>query len=421
VKNLLLRARIEPLTAEAAATLARAYGFNGLLYVESRSGLSSGQAIESGLFVTFDESRTLSFAGLPYRYSDVANWNRGPDLPFAQAAPIAGQFLQENGWLTYPYETAVSDEGQGVLFFPVIDDVLLLTPAHSVRVTGSGDVSGMAIYPLDNLSQIGRYPIITAEMAWSQVQNPANHGDVFYRLVPPAGETAVASIFPTVYSNIPTPGEAGNFYTNIWAYLPLAGDSPPIIRSSDFFRIIGDAAVLNELAEQTDFVVHLWGTVRESAPDLLELELSRWETVSDAGGVPMFFGVIQQEGNHAFLVDEVNRTTYLLPDAPTGLLARDYAAVVGWPETEKETNRLIWQTISVYPPPIEGEPKQTAVPLQTITIEDVKLVYNRLPAFAAGMPDNLFIPAWQFTGMADNGFSVTVRVTAVMSDYLRTS
>ncbi|MBE2197227.1 MAG: hypothetical protein IAE79_01375 [Anaerolinea sp.] len=74
-------ARIEPLTAEQASAVAQTYGFDGPHYVESRRGLSADQAIESGLFVAFDESRTLSFAGLPYSYSDAANWNQGLDLP----------------------------------------------------------------------------------------------------------------------------------------------------------------------------------------------------------------------------------------------------------------------------------------------------------------------------------------------------
>lgn len=407
--------RPEPLTAEAAAFLAQTYGFDGPLYVESRRGLSTDQAIESGLFAAFDESHTLSFAGPPYRYSDAAHQNQGPDLPFAQAAPIAEQFLQENGWLTYPYETAVSDEGQGVVFFPLIDDGLLLTPAHSVRVAGNGGIVSMAIYPLENLNPIGRYPLITAEAAWSQVQNPADNGGVFYRLVPAADETAVADSFPIVYNNIPAPGETGDFYTTIRAYRPLAGDSPPIIRSSDFLRITGDTAVLNELAEQTDSVVHVWGTVREFAPGLLELELSRWETAADAGGVPTFFGVVQQADDQAFLVDEANRSRYLLPDAPADLSAGDYAAVEGWPEMENEVNQLVWQSISVYPPPVESEPQATAVPPQAITINSARLVYLWQSAHTTGLPDNLFMPAWEFAGTADNGVAVTVWVTAVSS------
>lgn len=406
-------AQAEPLTAEQAATLAQTFGFDNPLYVEQRSGLSTSETAALGLLVAFDGSRTLSFSGRPYSYSDVSNWNQGPDLPFDQAAPIAEQFLQENGWLTFPYGMAESDQGEGVLFLPIIDGVLLSSPAYGVRVAGNGRISGMSIYPLDDLAPTGSYSIMTAEMAWQQVQVDPNRPGTFYRIVPDAGETAVAANFPTEYSNIPAPGETGDFYTNIWAYRPLAGDASPIIQSSDFFRITGEADMLNELAKQTDFVVHLWGTVRESASGLLELELSRWEVVSDAGGVPMFFGIIQREGDQLFLADEANRTDYHLPHAPARLQEGDSAAVTGMPDVANGSDLLIWQKIAVYPPQPAIDPLPTAVPMQAIIIEDVKLVYHRLPAFAAGLPDDLFIPTWQFTGTADNGAQVEVWVTAV--------
>jgi hypothetical protein len=63
------------------------------------------------MYVAFDGSLTLSFAGLPYSYNDLSNRHQGPELPFDQAARIAGHFLQENGWLTFPYTLAESDQG----------------------------------------------------------------------------------------------------------------------------------------------------------------------------------------------------------------------------------------------------------------------------------------------------------------------
>jgi hypothetical protein len=91
--------------------------------------------------------------------------------------------------------------------------------------------------------------------------------------------------------------------------------------------------MLDELAEQTDYLIHLWGTVQEPSPELLELELSQWEVVTNAGGLPMSFGTIQQDGDQTFLIDEGNNATYLLPNAPVELQADDYAAVAGLPET----------------------------------------------------------------------------------------
>jgi hypothetical protein len=59
--------------------------------------------------------------------------------------------------------------------------------------------------------------------------------------------------------------------------------------------------------------------------------------------------------------------------------------------------------------------------MQALTIESAKLVYMSLPAFATGRADNLFIPAWQFAGTADNKAQVTLWVTAVLPEYISTT
>jgi hypothetical protein len=263
---------------------------------------------------------------------------------------------------------------------------------------------------------------MSAEMAWKQLQDNPNMSGTFYRTVLPPPETAVAPAFPAEYTNIPAAGESGDFYTNVWAYRPLAGDGSVNVQTSDFFRVTGAAAMLDELAEQTDYLIHLWGTVQEPSPGLLELELSQWEAVPDAGGLPISFGTIQQEDDQTFLVDEANNATYLLPNAPVELQADDYAAVAGLPETVNGISQITWQKITIYPPPQpEDNLPPTAVPMQALTIESAKLVYMSLPAFATGRADNLFIPAWQFAGTADNKAQVTLWVTAVLPEYISTT
>ena len=409
------RAQTEPLTAENAARVARTYGFNGPLYVEARPGISVTDAADLGLFAAFDGSRTLSLAGMPYRFTDVANWHQGPDLPFDEAAPIAERFLRAKGWLSLPYAMAESTQGEGVLFLPILDEVQLLSPAFGVRVAGNGEVSGMSIHVLDTLTPAGEYPIMTANTAWESLEKNPNQSGTFYRIEQPQGEpTAVAS--PIEYSNIPPSRRKGEFYTNIWAYRPLAGDFPLIVRSSDFIRIAGDVDLLAELVEQSDNLLHLWGTVDRPAPGLRELALDQWEVIEDAGGLPMFFGKIEHDGNQTLLVDEANQNNYVLPDAPSDLRAGDYAAVSGWPETASDVDRLLWQNITVYPPQHAAAPQPTAVPIQAVTVDSVKLVYLPQPASVTGLADNLFVPAWEFAGEADNGAQVTAWVAAISAE-----
>jgi hypothetical protein len=117
-------------------------------------------------------------------------------------------------------------------------------------------------------------------------------------------------------------------------------------------------------------------------------------------------------------VDEANRANYLLPDAPLELNVGDYAAVSGLPNMDGDMNHLLWQKITVYPPQPEAEPRPTAEPIQTVTIDSVKLVYLPQPASLSGLNENLFIPAWEFAGTADNGTEVTAWVTAILPDFL---
>ena len=175
--------------------------------------------------------------------------------------------------------------------------------------------------------------------------------------------------------------------------------------------------MLNELVEKSDYLLHLWGRVDRPAAGLRELTLSNWEVIEDAGGLPMFFGTIRQDGYQTFLVDEANDTSYFIPDAPADLEAGNYVAVSGLPEAAGIIDQLLWQKITVYPPQPEATPQPTAVPMQTVTIDSVKLVYLPQPASVTGLTDNLFIPAWEFAGVADNGARVTVWVTAVSPEF----
>jgi hypothetical protein len=375
-------------------------------------------AADLGMFAAFDGARTLSLAGMPYSYSDISNWHQGLDLPFDEAAPTAERFLRAKGWLTFPYTKAESTQGEGVLFLPILEGVQLLSPAYGVRVAGNGQVSDVSIYPLDTLTPAGKYPIMTANMAWASLEKNLNQSGIFYRIKQPAVETTAAAS-PIEYSRIPYVREQADLYTNIWAYRPLTGDFPPIVRSSEFVRITGDADMLNELVEQSDYLLHLRGRVSRPAAGLRELTLSNWEAKEDASGVPMFFGIMKQDGEQTILMDADNGTDYLLFDAPAALAAGDYVAVSGLPETTGGMEQqLLWQKITVYPPQPEAVPQPTPVPIQTINIDSVKLVYLPQPASVTGLSENLFIPAWEFAGVADNGADVTVWVTAVLPVYI---
>lgn len=410
-------AQSEPLSAEQAAATAQTYGFSGPLYVEYRTGFTMDELTDMGMFIVFDGARNLNMWSRPYFYSDARHRSTAADLPFAQAAQIAEQYLKENGWLTFPYETRESDQGEGVLFLPLIEGVLLSSPAYAVRVAADGGIASIFIYPLDDIAEIGSYPIVTAETAWQQLQENPNLPGNFYMIDPPPMDTPMT--LPATYQRLPAPGESSTVYNNIWVYRPLSGAELPIVTSNDYHRIHGEPALIEALTAETDYLVKLSGFVEEPAPGLRSLSLTDWELVPDAGGLPMFFGQIAKEGEQIYLVDTANQITYLLPDAPAELAPGDETVVAGMPDAVDEITLLHWQEISVYPPQEETIFPTPTGPMKAVTIDSVKLVYLRMPAHVSGRTDNLYFPVWQFMGEADNGERVTMWVTAVSPEYLQ--
>lgn len=411
-------AQPEPLTAEQAAETAQTYGFTGPFYVEYRSGFTMDELVDMGRFIVFDGPRNLALWGRPYFYKDGRYQSTAADLPFAEAAPIAEQFLTENGWLTFPYEMKESDQGEGVVFLPSLEGVLLSSPAYTVRVAADGGIASLFIYPLDDMAEVGSYPIVTAETAWQQLQADPNQPGIFYQIDPPPMDTPMT--LPATYYSLPASDENSTVYNNIWVYRPLSGDEPPIVISNDFNQIHGDPAVIEALTAETDYLVKLTGFIEEPSPGLRTLSLTEWELVPDAGGLPMFFGQIAKEGEQTLLVDSENEKTYLLPDAPAALQAGDETVVAGMPATVDDGHLLNWQQISVYPPKEETIFPTATGPMKAVTIDSIKLVYLRMPAHVSGWTNNLYFPVWQFTGKADNRERVTMWVTAVTPEYLPT-
>lgn len=409
-------AQTTPLWAEEAATIARQFGFEAL-YVDVSGGRSLAEAANQARFLAFDETRTLSLSSPPYTLSDVANWNQGLDLPFAQAAPIAETYLRELGLLTFPYQIVPSSQGEGVLFLPLVEDVLLSSPAYAVQVAANGQVSGVSIYPLDNISPAETGQIVSAELAWQQLQTNDGQKSLYFNVIMP--EAAVSPPQPITYGTIPPASEEGDFYNTVWVARPLSGDGLPVVQSNRFFRITGDADRLNELAQHTDGIVHLRGLVMAEMGSLPTLALTDWEA-TDMGSLRTVYGVLQQVDTAWFLQEDGSGTQYRLPNPPDGLQVGQAAAVSGLPQTAAGQDQLLWQEITVYPlPPTQPEP--TAVPLQTISITAVQLVYLRLPATSTGSNEISYVPAWAFSGTANNGAQVVVWVTAVAQDMLTSS
>lgn len=133
------------------------------------------------------------------------------------------------------------------------------------------------------------------------------------------------------------------------------------------------------------------------------------------GSLPTVYGELLANGATWLLRQDGTGTFYTLPNPPDGLQVGALAAVSGLPQTVNEQDQLLWQEMTVYSPP-SAAPQPTAVPLQSVTITAVQLVYLRQPTTVTGLDVDSFVPAWAFSGTADNGAQAVAWVTAVSSE-----
>jgi hypothetical protein len=356
------------------------------------------------------------------------------------AMQIAEAFLQERGLLDFPYQL---EEGFGsgeVHVRRLIDGVLLDDPEIYIRVSSAGEI----IFANDRTSSgifanLGNYPLMAAESAWQLILEDVVGNNISFNIMPdfesfdrPISRPDFER--PQYWQRQIEPGSEAHLYSGAMVYQRADGEGPPRLELNELV-LNGSDEELEAIAEQVGQMIHVWGQVGD---DNATLNLAGWEPLPDP---PHFSGEghIQRTADQVLFLSSTGET-YILPGAPVDLPDGMRVNLFAWASREAGLAYpvLDWQNIDEWfdysVEPISAPMPEPAVvednfvdPYQfsEIVIDEVKLAYMRVFDFEGfdkqSRPPEFVQPAWEFSGVTDNGDRIVLRVQAVDAEYLRTS
>lgn len=390
------------------------------------------------VYHAFDGKRHLSI------FEDsVVYINRAVLLDHEEQVPnalqIAETFLQEKGLLDFPY---LLEEGFGngeVHVRRLVNDLLLDDPEIYVQVAGNGEIA----FANDRnaagaLETLGDYPLLSAEAAWQLILDDVVGNNISFNIMPDF-ENMVEPVSrpeferPQYWQREYQPGAEAHLYAGPMIYLRADGNGPPRLELNDFV-LAGSDEDLQAIAEQDSHMFHIWGQI---ADDNATLNLAGWEPLEDPPHLSTD-GHIQRTTDQVLFLSSSDET-YILPDAPVDLPDGMKVNLFAWASRDVGLAYpvLDWQNIDEWfdytsepiavPMPEPGGIEADYVdPYQftEITIDEVKLAFMRIYDFEGfdkrSRPPEYIQPAWEFTGVTDNGDTIQLRVQAVAPEYLQT-
>ncbi|MCA9921922.1 MAG: hypothetical protein KC421_06115 [Anaerolineales bacterium] len=435
-----------------AQQIANAFGFTGPLYIlpqpvfEDEAGIAYSGDMPVTYFA-FDGSRTLTIDayGTYYR-DDAVSFDFEEQLPLEQIAPIAEAFVQANGMIDFPY---VIDRywGNEVLFFRQIDGRSVNQAEVTVTINDNGEIAFASNQKLRNLTELGSYPLRTAEEAFQLLQEGILQNNIWYTYTQ-ADAVEALPVEPAIdpvndyrsWQHEYQAGAEAHLYTWPSVYLPANGEGTPRVEAYPFM-IQGSDELMQGIAANPNQQFHFWGIVGE---DGRILNLAGFEPI-DRNREPIFVqGTVRNEGDQTLFETQTGET-YIIPDAPADLPADRTLNLFGWAlrDIGAAFSVVDWESIDLfieYPEPsvieepigiIEDPFLYEPYVYQEISITGVELIYAYsyiYPEFEEGaaelsrvaqMPTIVLQPAWKFTGTADNGDQMEFVVEAVAPEYVQ--
>lgn len=450
--------------ATLARQIANQLGFSGPLYSETYDwGMEEEAYIPPATYIVFDGAKSLHISPWGISYADQTAINaldHNQQTPFARAAEVAEAFLEEHGWLDFPYEIEEGSHNE-LFFMRIVDGFVTNEPEIVVTVNQMGQIAYVYDNMLNDWAFVGNYPLITAEEAWQNLlTNIGNDYDVQYR-ISYTDDPFVLEEMPEIdtdYSYWERQYSAGNevhLYEWVTVFQPVEGGAP-LVKTTQF-TIQADDMTLATLAENQGRQLHLWGTINEEGN---YLQLTGWELVPEESGFFYERGTLRQENGQWLFYGE-NEAIYALLDVPADVsneldvyvfahtmrdagLAYPVLEWVGiesyveYPEIEIDEDGLIEEDYVIdedalidEPLPVDILPVEPYEPFsyENVQINGVSLVYMvtyMQPAEFEATDDMVWAtptiylqPVWQFAGIAENGDEVKLFVQAVADEYLQ--
>jgi hypothetical protein len=450
------------ISLEEARQIADRFGFTGPLYTEvydfhprllSEVAQPEASTEEGGISVArppvaeeipyvppivyhaFEGQRILSIMEDGIVYVDRSIQVRyGEDV--ANATQIAETFLQERGLLSFPF---VVEQGFGgdVLIRRVVDGITLEEPEIFVYVSSDGRIaSAHDRFSTSSIENLGSYPLRSAESAWQLILDGVVANNVTFNIIPDFERIAQPEFAPVAelrrfWERTYQPGSEAHIYSGPMVFRRADGDGPPRVKVGNLVLNASDAD-LEAVGELQGQMLHLWGIIES---DGTTLTLAGWEIMPN---LPYTYleGNIQRTADQVLILSSEG-DTFIIPDAPADLPDGLKVNLFAW--TSRDAGLaypvLDWQNIDewfdfssepvVAPMPEPGIGGAYVDPYQftRVTINEVKLTYLQIFDVEnfdqQSRPPEYLQPAWEFSGVTDNGDKIVLRVQAVAPEFLR--
>ena len=409
-----------------ARAIADNLGFTGPLYVQQIAPEFAPAEGEDqfNIFTAFDGSRILNISDngttLEDRSVIIDYDNR---LPFADLAPLVEGQLQEWGLLDFPYVINDVDDSI-VLVQRLINGIPNNQNEFNMFFNEEGALNYFDYHSLRQITDLGRYPLQTAEMAWQQIQQPAGREGIRYQLWPlqPFIEGPIEGfVNPRSWAPLSDPGQELHLYVTPAVYEATDGSGLRLMYGD--FTLAASEDQLAEMAPHLADVLHVWGTA-DRVDGAKILDVAGWEQV-DIVNYDSIEGTVETQEDGQRVLQSITGETFILPAVPddvenglevyVSVMARRDGGtahpVLDW---NSMTEKVEWPEVPVATPgPDPG-------PIAEVTVDEAGLIYFTLYQ-ASGSPGQdaslLLLPVWQFDGRTGQGQDVTLWVPAVAPEY----
>ncbi|MCA9875704.1 MAG: hypothetical protein KC441_18665 [Anaerolineales bacterium] len=429
------------LTLEDAQRYAERFGMSGPVYTDVTPPDMPADYSPPPVYFVFDGPRTLSIRtdGLYYFDQSAAPQFYAESGSYEQSAPIAEAFLKDRGLLDFPYEMRPTPGGSDVEFHRLIDGRPVILAEYFVSVTNEGNILSVSYQPLNQLSNIGVYPLRSAEEAWQQLLDEGvDYQTVSFITYPgpdwtPPEQAPYVDPYADLYKSWQREykeGETITIYPYLTAHVAIDGQATPRIQA-DQYLVLGSDADLRAMAEYAYQQVRVTGIVRQTDTQLA-LELQSWEPVDPdvfqflpglPGTIRLVDGEVQfnSDGGESFVLDH----------PPADIADGERVYLYGWRTVGPEGQPTFsWQNmdriVDILPETEAPLPEPDVIEpyrIKEATIDNIDLVYIFTPTFDENFQLTEFIvqPAWRFSGVTDGKEIINIFVQAVAPEYVQTS
>jgi hypothetical protein len=298
-------------------------------------------------------------------------------------------------------------------------------------------VSYVSYQVMQNLENLGDYPVIPAADAWAKLQAGIAGNGIPYLIGPAADSEGAATSTPAIsdfqsWQRAYEPGEAVQLVGWPTVYLPAAGSGTARVQLFPFL-LQGEAETLNQIAEEIGQQVTLAGVVGD---DGRSVTVNSWALAAEQEPLAAQ-GIIRRDGEQVLFEAESGQT-FLLPNAPAEVPDGLAAFVFAWSsqETDAAYPLLQWESIdkvvdfaddTAVAEPLPVDVAADSFGFDSVTINEVTLAYYITYLFStdpqtAQLSEQVTIllqPVWQFTGTTDSGETVEFFVQAVADEFIQ--